>query len=360
MLDPFQLIFLPLPTIKKIECWRINAEESMLSNCGAGEKTLKSPLGNKEIQPVHPKGNQSWIFIGSFDAKAETPILWPPDAKNWLTGKYPDAGKDWGQEEKGTTEDEVVGWHHWLNRRKSEQTQGDNEGQEAWCAAVHGVTKSWTWFINWTTTTLANHRLFLLIKILINMDLTGRKVCAISSVLLWFSKGCGWGAWGWYPCWEPFWGSHGNVSNEGQVRSNEGRVRSNEEQDTVKQLSRVCFLWISIILGSLVDCELPAAAHLLTFLSATAVLSFLPCIQMQTAVHSFFTIVSHGSFCPKHMDTCSDRNFIFLVLVKYWTASGRVNGRRERGNEKWLDAEGARVCKLEGRQNTSRCFSGTK
>ena len=76
------------------------------------EKTLKSLLDCKEIQPVHPKGNHSWIFIGRTDAEAEAPILWPPDEKKWLTGKDPDAGKDWGQEEKGTTEDEVVGWHH--------------------------------------------------------------------------------------------------------------------------------------------------------------------------------------------------------------------------------------------------------
>ena len=76
------------------------------------EKTLESPLDCKEIQPVHPKGNQSWVFIGGTDVEAETPIVWPPDVKNWLIWKDPDAGKDWGQEEKGTTEDEMVGWHH--------------------------------------------------------------------------------------------------------------------------------------------------------------------------------------------------------------------------------------------------------
>ena len=77
------------------------------------EKTLESSLSCKEIKPVNPKGNQSWIFIGKTDAEAETPILWPPDKKNWLIGKDPDAGKDWGHE-KGMTEDEMVGWHHWL------------------------------------------------------------------------------------------------------------------------------------------------------------------------------------------------------------------------------------------------------
>ena len=79
------------------------------------EKTLESLLDCKEIQPLNPKGNQSWIFIGRTNAEGEISVLWPPDAKNWLTGKDSDAGKDWGQEEKGTTEDEMVGWHHWLN-----------------------------------------------------------------------------------------------------------------------------------------------------------------------------------------------------------------------------------------------------
>ena len=84
------------------------------------EKTLESPLNCKEIQPVHPKGNQSWIFIGRTDAEAETPVLWLPGAKNWLTRQDPEAGKDWGQEEKGMTEDEMVEWHHWLDGRESE------------------------------------------------------------------------------------------------------------------------------------------------------------------------------------------------------------------------------------------------
>ena len=84
------------------------------------EKTLESPLDCKESQPVHPKGNQSWIFIGRTDAEAETLILWAPDAKNWLIGKDRDPGKDWRQEEKGTTEDEMVGWHHWLNGHEFE------------------------------------------------------------------------------------------------------------------------------------------------------------------------------------------------------------------------------------------------
>ena len=93
------------------------------------EKTLESPLGFKEIQPVHPKGDQSWVFIGRTDPEAETPILWPPDAKSWLICKDPDAGKDWGQEEKEMTEDEMVGWHHWLNGHGSGWTPGVGDGQ---------------------------------------------------------------------------------------------------------------------------------------------------------------------------------------------------------------------------------------
>ena len=100
----------------------------MLSNCGIKE-ALESPWDCKEIQPVHPKGNQLWIFIGRTDAEAEALILWPPDAKSQLTGKDPDAGKDWRQEEKGTTQDEMVGWHHRLNGHEFEQTPGGGEGQ---------------------------------------------------------------------------------------------------------------------------------------------------------------------------------------------------------------------------------------
>ena len=96
-------------TIKKVEHWRTDAFEWW-----CWRRLLESPLDCKEIQPVHPKGNQSWTFIGRTDTEAETPILWPPDAKNWLTEKDPDTGENWRQE-KGTTEDEMVGWHHRLN-----------------------------------------------------------------------------------------------------------------------------------------------------------------------------------------------------------------------------------------------------
>ena len=92
-------------------------------------KTLRSPLDCKEIQPVHPKGDQPWVFIGRTDVEAETPKLWPPDVKNWLVGKDPDAGRDWGQEEKGTTEDEMAGWHHWLIGHEFGWTPGVGDGQ---------------------------------------------------------------------------------------------------------------------------------------------------------------------------------------------------------------------------------------
>ena len=108
------------------------------------EKTLESPLDFKEIQPVYPKGDQSWVFIGRTEAESETRILSPPHAKGWLIGKDPAAGRDWWQEEKGTTEDEMAGWHHWLDGRESEWTLGVGDGQEAWRAATHGVIKSQT------------------------------------------------------------------------------------------------------------------------------------------------------------------------------------------------------------------------
>ena len=94
------------------------------------EKTLESPLDCKEIKPVNPKGNQPWIFIGRTDVEVEAPILWSCVAKSWLIGKDSNAEKIWGQEEKGMTEDEVVGWHHWLNGHEFEQTQGDSDGEE--------------------------------------------------------------------------------------------------------------------------------------------------------------------------------------------------------------------------------------
>ena len=121
MIFPVVLYGCESRTIKKAECWRIDAFKLWC------QRSLESPLDSKEIKPVSPKGNQPWIFIGR--TVAEAPILWPPDVTSWLIGKDPDAGKDWGQEEKGTTVDEMVEWHHWLNGHEFEQTLGDSGGQ---------------------------------------------------------------------------------------------------------------------------------------------------------------------------------------------------------------------------------------
>ena len=120
-------------TVKKAERWRIYT--SVL------EKTLESPLDCKEIKPVNPKGNQFWIFTGRTDAEAETLIHWPPDSKNWLMGKDPDVGQDWGQKEKGMTEDEIVWWHHRLDGHEFEWALGVGDGQGSLCAVVHGSQK---------------------------------------------------------------------------------------------------------------------------------------------------------------------------------------------------------------------------
>ena len=114
------------------------------------EKTLESPLDCKEIQPVHSEGGQSWVFFGRTDVKTETPILWPSDAESWLIWKDSDAGEDWGLEKKGTTEDEMVGWHHQHNVHGFGWFRELVMDREAWHAPVHGVAKSRTWLSNWT------------------------------------------------------------------------------------------------------------------------------------------------------------------------------------------------------------------
>ena len=133
-------------TLKKAELRRIDAFEVW---CW---RILESPLDCKEIQPVHPKGDQSWVLIGRTDIEAETPVLWLPDAKSWLMGKDPDAGKDWGQEEKGTTEDEMVGWHHQLDGRGFGWTLGvgDIQGGLACCSSWGcRVGHNWATELNW-------------------------------------------------------------------------------------------------------------------------------------------------------------------------------------------------------------------
>ena len=125
----------------KIQCFRIVVLE----------KTLESPLDSKEIKQVNPKGNQPWIFIERTDAEVEAPILWPPDSKSWHIRKDPDAGKDWRQEEKGMTEDEMVGWYHGLDGREFEQTQGVGNGQRSLACCTPWVAKSQTRLSDWTT-----------------------------------------------------------------------------------------------------------------------------------------------------------------------------------------------------------------
>ena len=137
--------------------WELDCEESWaLENwcfwTVVMEKTLESPLDYKEIQPVNSEGDQPWDFFGRNDAEAETPVLWPPHAKSWLIGKDSDAGRDWGLEEKVTTEDEMAGWHHWLNGRESEWTPGvgDGQGDLACCDSRGRKELDTTEWLNWT------------------------------------------------------------------------------------------------------------------------------------------------------------------------------------------------------------------
>ena len=136
----------------RVGLWRkLSTEELMVLNCGVGEDS-ESPLDFKEIQPVHSEGDQPWDIFERNDAKAETALLWPPHAKSWLTGKDSDAGRDWGQEEKGTTEDEIAGWHHQLDGRESQWTAGVGDGQgglacwDSWGCKESDTTER----LNWT------------------------------------------------------------------------------------------------------------------------------------------------------------------------------------------------------------------
>ena len=143
--------------------WELNCEEGWAPKNWCFwtvvlEKTLESPLDCKEIQPVHPKGDRSWEFFGRNDAKPETPVVWPPQAKSWLIGKDSDAGRDWGQEEKGMTEDEMAGWHHRLGGHEFGWTPGFGDGQggleccSSWGCKESDTTEWLNWAqLNWTS-----------------------------------------------------------------------------------------------------------------------------------------------------------------------------------------------------------------
>ena len=145
-------------TVKKAQCWRIDVFELW---CW---RRLESPLDRKEMQPVHPKGDQSWVFIGRTDAEAETPVLWPPHAKSWLIEKDPDAERDRGQEEKGTTEDEMAGWHHRIDGCVFEWTPGVGDGQRglACCNSWGRNESDTTERLKWTKVIHLKHPIFLL------------------------------------------------------------------------------------------------------------------------------------------------------------------------------------------------------
>ena len=123
----------------------------MFLNCGIGEDSWES-LGLQGDPTSHSKGDQFWVFFGRNDAEAETPVLWPPHVKSWLIGKDPDAGRDWGKEEKGTTEDEMAGWHHWLDGHESERTPGvaDGQGGQVCCNSWGHKESDMTEWLNWT------------------------------------------------------------------------------------------------------------------------------------------------------------------------------------------------------------------
>ena len=193
-------------TIKKAECQRTDALNCVL------EKTLESPLDCEEIQPVNPKGNQPWIFIGRTNAEAEAPILWPPEAKNWLIWKDPDAGKDWRWEVKGMTEDVMVGWHHQLDGHEFEEALGvgDRQGSLACCSPesckCQTQLSDWTelnhWITeaqNWNEISLDIWSNFLVLKLIWLSDFTftfyfhalEKETATHSSVLAWRIPGTG-------------------------------------------------------------------------------------------------------------------------------------------------------------------------
>ena len=167
------------PVVMYVWVWELDCAESwVLKNwcfwTVVLKNTLESPMDCKEIKPVHSKGDQPWVFFGRTDAEAETPILWPPDGKNWLIRKDPDAWRDWGQEEKGMTEDEMAGWHHRLDGRESEWTPGVGDGQgglaccSSWGHKDQTRLSDWT-ELNWRTHISIRHK-FLLKWALVNYN----------------------------------------------------------------------------------------------------------------------------------------------------------------------------------------------
>ena len=152
------------------------------------EKTLESPLDCKEIQLVHSERDQPWDYFGRNDAKAETPVLWPPHVKSWLIEKDPDAGRDWGQEKKGMTEDEMAGWHHWLDGRESEWTPGDGDGQGGlvYCVSWGRKELDMTERLNWTEVNISH---LILLKFRTSTTLKGAVILRGWSYKYWLSLG---------------------------------------------------------------------------------------------------------------------------------------------------------------------------
>ena len=190
------------------------------------EKTLESRLDCK-INSVNTKGNQSWIYIGCTDAEAETPILWPPDAKNGLIGKDPDAGKDWKREEKGTIKNEMVGWHHHLDGHEFEQALGFGDGQGSLACYSPRVTKSQTWLSDWTTATTDAREYWRQLQPHVAVQIPCRVLCLDISIIFcshpfpfpsYFKKVCCWSFLS-LVHWDRLWQNHRGNENHLEIRA---------------------------------------------------------------------------------------------------------------------------------------------